>query len=116
LIAFFPPLKKISTGSNYILVHFGSKPFTVYFLVRKKTKWLVSLTGSFLREDKPGGVAPTSGKTFRLQGTRTALSPAAEKYFPTGLWLLRFFREFFLRSQSLEKILTFQKISDTVKT
>jgi len=32
--------------------------------------------------------APTSGKTFRMRVTRTALSPAYEKYFPTGLWLL----------------------------
>jgi len=40
-------------------------------------------------EDVPSVFAPTSGKTFRMRVTRTALSPASEKYFPTGLWLLQ---------------------------
>ena len=35
-------------------------------------------------EDVSSGFAPTSGKTFRMRGTRTALSPASDKVFPDG--------------------------------
>ena len=35
-------------------------------------------------EDVSAVFAPTSGKTFRMRGTRTALSPASDKVFPDG--------------------------------
>jgi len=49
--------------------------------------------------DASSVVAPTSGKTFRMRVTRTALSPASEKYFPTGLGLLQSCKGFRLHTK-----------------
>ena|GEM_PF-2079262 len=48
--------------------------------------------------------APTSGKTFRMRVTRTALSPATEKYFPTGLWLLQSGKDFCLWARAVANL------------